>query len=81
MPRIWLDYCEFLMYQKRLTLTRKTFDEALRSLPITQHDRVWPLYLKFVQSFDIPETAIRVYRRYLKVFGFNFYFVLLKLFF
>ncbi|XP_015680994.1 pre-mRNA-splicing factor SYF1 [Protobothrops mucrosquamatus] len=67
MPRIWLDYCQFLMDQCRVTRTRRTFDRALRALPITQHHRIWPLYLKFVRLYPLPETAVRVYRRYLKL--------------
>lgn len=67
MPRIWLDYCQFLMDQCRITRTRRTFDRALRALPITQHHRIWPLYLRFVRLYPLPETAVRVYRRYLKV--------------
>lgn len=45
MPRIWLDYLEMLVEQKLITKARHTFDRALTSLPITQHDRVWILYL------------------------------------
>ena len=45
MPRVWLDYLEFLMEQKLVTQTRRTFDRAMTSLPITQHDRLWELYL------------------------------------
>ncbi|XP_064355470.1 pre-mRNA-splicing factor SYF1 [Dromaius novaehollandiae] len=67
MPRIWLDYCQFLVEQGRVTRTRRTFDRALRALPITQHHRVWPLYLQFVRRHPLPETAVRVYRRYLKL--------------
>ena len=67
MPRIWLDYCQFLMDQYKITRTRRTFDRALRALPLTQHKRIWPLYLKFIRSHDLPETAVRVYRRFLKV--------------
>lgn len=67
MPRIWLDYCQFLMDQCKITRTRRTFDRALRALPLTQHSRIWPLYIKFIQSYKLPETALRVYRRYLKV--------------
>ncbi|XP_045203954.2 pre-mRNA-splicing factor SYF1-like isoform X2 [Mercenaria mercenaria] len=67
MPRIWLDYCELLMSQGLITRTRQTFDRALRALPITQHHRIWPLYLKFVRMYDLKETAVRVYRRYLKL--------------
>lgn len=45
MPRIWLMYLEHLMGQKLLTRTRRTLDRALCSLPITQHDRLWQLFL------------------------------------
>lgn len=67
MPRIWMDYLAFLSRLPRPTFTRRAFDRALRSLPITQHDRIWSLYLRFVTQLGIPETAVRVYRRYLKV--------------
>ena len=67
MPRIWIDYCQFLVDQCKVTRSRRTFDRALRALPITQHRRIWPIYLKFVRKYHIPETAVRVYRRYLKV--------------
>ncbi|XP_042907950.1 pre-mRNA-splicing factor syf1 homolog isoform X2 [Parasteatoda tepidariorum] len=67
MPRIWLDYCEFIMAQCNITRTRDVFDRSLRALPITQHHRIWPLYLKFVTKKAPPETAVRVYRRYLKL--------------
>ncbi|XP_066563909.1 pre-mRNA-splicing factor SYF1 [Amia ocellicauda] len=67
MPRIWLDYCQFLVDQCRITRSRRTFDRALRALPVTQHPRVWPLYLRFVRRHPLPETAVRAYRRYLKL--------------
>ncbi|KAJ8300429.1 hypothetical protein KUTeg_021948 [Tegillarca granosa] len=67
MPRIWLDYCQFLMDQCKITSTRRTFDRALRALPITQHYRIWPLYLKFARLYHLPETAVRIYRRHLKL--------------
>lgn len=111
MPRIWLEYCDFLMTQRKATVTRRVFDRALQvhcvcsaaprsgcfaiawggcatpqppapsppplnpsrtlitrgcqALPITQHDRVWPLYLSFVRSLGVWQTAVRVYRRML----------------
>lgn len=67
MPRIWMDYCAFMVSQCKMTRSRQVFDRALRALPITQHHRIWPLYLDFLKRFDIPETAVRVYRRYLKL--------------
>ncbi|OTF82327.1 pre-mRNA-splicing factor SYF1-like protein, partial [Euroglyphus maynei] len=65
MPRIWIEYLQFLMSQCDLTKTRRTFDRSLQALPITQHNRIWPLYLKFIKSHNLPETSIRIYRRYL----------------
>ena len=67
MPRIWINYCTFMTEQNFITKTRHVFDRALRALPITQHHRIWPLYLTFVKMHNIPETAVRVFRRYLKV--------------
>uniref|UniRef100_A0AC35TLN3 Suf domain-containing protein n=1 Tax=Rhabditophanes sp. KR3021 TaxID=114890 RepID=A0AC35TLN3_9BILA len=68
MPKIWVDYCEYMSCTGMLTQGRLVFDRALRALPVTQHRLIWPLYVKFVVQYDIPETAIRVYRRYLKVY-------------
>ncbi len=67
MPRIWMDYAQFLVDQRKITMTRRVLDRALRALPITQHDRIWPIYIKFVRSHDIPETAVRVFRRWLQM--------------
>ncbi|KAJ3055132.1 pre-mRNA-splicing factor syf1 [Rhizophlyctis rosea] len=65
-PVIWIDYCRFLMHQNTPTRTRRTFDRALRSLPITQHAKLWDLYLKFARLVG-GETAVRVWRRFLKL--------------
>lgn len=67
MPRIWIDYCNLMVRRGLITETRRVFDRALRALPITQHMRIWPIYIEFVTKYNIPETAIRIYRRYLKV--------------
>ena len=67
MPRIWTDYCQFLSNQCLITRTRKACDRALRSLPITQHHRVWPIYIDLVDSYDINDTGVKVYNRYSKV--------------
>eukprot|EP01041_Mallomonas_annulata_P004566 gene4566-9076_t len=65
MPRIWTDYCEILIKTKKGTAARKAFDRALQSLPITQHDNIWKLYISWAKGFGVAETAVRVYRRYL----------------
>lgn len=63
-----MDYCSFMTSQCKISRSRHIYDRALRALPITQHHRIWPLYLGFLKKFSIPETAVRVYRRYLKLF-------------
>ena len=60
MPRIWLDYTQFLSDQRFVTRTRETFDRALRALPVPQHERIWQAYLGFVNSVGEAELALRV---------------------
>ena len=45
MPRIWIEYCTLLVDQRFVTRARRAFDRAICALPITQHDRIWQLYL------------------------------------
>lgn len=65
MPKIWEMYLSFLCQQPLLTFTRRTFDRALRALPLTQHNRIWALYRPFASSAG-GETAVRVWRRYIQ---------------
>ena len=66
MPRIWEMFLSFLMKQPLITNTRRTFDRALRALPITQHNRIWALYRPFASSAS-GDTAIRIWRRYVQI--------------
>ncbi|KAF2754436.1 pre-mRNA-splicing factor syf1 [Pseudovirgaria hyperparasitica] len=66
MPRIWEMYLTFLMQQPIITSTRRTFDRALRALPITQHSRIWALYRPFANSAS-GETAVKIWRRYIQI--------------
>lgn len=66
MPRLWLEYIEFLMKQKKISRARRALDNALQSLPITQHSRIWETYVKFIKEGEVPqETALCAFRRYL----------------
>lgn len=65
MPTIWVMALTFLSKQPLITYTRHMFDRALQALPVTQHDRIWPLYITWIKHIDVPETAVRVYRRFL----------------
>jgi pre-mRNA-splicing factor SYF1 len=66
MPRIWEMYLTFLMQQPLVTTTRRSFDRALRALPITQHNRIWALYRPFANTAS-GETAVRIWRRYMQI--------------
>src|SRR3990167_3238621 len=44
-----------------------THDRALKALPVTQHKRIWNIYLPWAMSTDIPETSQRIFRRGLKI--------------
>ncbi|KAJ3559252.1 hypothetical protein NPX13_g9560 [Xylaria arbuscula] len=66
MPRIWEMYLKFLLLQPLVTLTRRTFDRALRALPITQHNRIWAIYRPFANSAG-GDTAVKIWRRYMQV--------------
>lgn len=54
------------MKQPLVTPTRRTFDKALRALPITQHNRIWALYRPFANSAS-GDTAIKIWRRYTRI--------------
>jgi pre-mRNA-splicing factor SYF1 len=66
MPVIWEMYLTFLLRQPYITKTRRTFDRALRALPVTQHNRVWRLYKSFANSAS-GETAVRIWARYVQI--------------
>jgi pre-mRNA-splicing factor SYF1 len=66
MPRIWIMYLTHLSKQCKITKTRRAFDNALRALPLTQHDRIWKLYLDFARTAS-GTTAIRIWKRYMQV--------------
>lgn len=66
-PVIWLDYLDFLGKQRQIILLRRTFNRALQSLPITQHDRIWERYLHIIRDSDSIETVDNAYRRFLRL--------------
>lgn len=68
MPRIWEEFLGLLVHQNMISRARRTCDRALCALAITQHARVWAIYLKLVRQPFVPsETALCVYRRYLQL--------------
>ena len=66
MPKIWLDYWKFLGKQSLITRTRKTYDRALMSLPLPQHDVVWVEYVNWALNLGNLTVIKKVYEKYLK---------------
>mmetsp|Transcript_27913 Transcript_27913/g.86345 ORF Transcript_27913/g.86345 Transcript_27913/m.86345 type:complete len:928 (+) Transcript_27913:155-2938(+) len=64
MPRLWLDYCRVLRKMGKGTELRRAFDRALRALPVTQHEHVWPEYIDWAERFGVERTATTAYVRY-----------------
>lgn len=58
-------YLQFLIKQPAITLVRRSFDRALRALPITQHNRIWTLYIPFANAAS-GDTALKIWRRYIQ---------------
>ncbi|ORZ33401.1 hypothetical protein BCR44DRAFT_1438412 [Catenaria anguillulae PL171] len=69
MPRIWLDFLSLAVNEYpgecMPGTLRQWFDRALQALPVTQHDRIWELYLPWTKRY--PDIAIHVHKRYLKL--------------
>ena len=67
-PVIWSLYLKHLMKQRYIIKTIKIFNQALQTLPITQHkDWIWPLYLKFAKNIPITELSLQIWSRYLQL--------------
>lgn len=66
MPGIWKLYLESLLYQNPISIAsqgRAAYNRALQSLPITQHNHIWPLYCAFSKLAG-GETCIYVWKRF-----------------
>ena len=66
MPRIWEMYLGFLMEQPLVTRTRRTFDKALKALPMTQHNRIWSRFKTFAVSTPDLSTLC-IWKRYMQI--------------
>lgn len=48
-------------------MTRKTYDRALKALPVTQHEKIWTPYIEWTFSLSIPSTVKSIIHRYTKI--------------
>jgi pre-mRNA-splicing factor SYF1 len=71
-PRVWMEYLEYAHEKSSMdpTQLRHLANRALEAIPVTQHDKIWPVLLKYYQSTDtnwIPkETKLSLLRRYIQ---------------
>lgn len=70
-PRVWIEYLEYAHASGKVhpTKLRRLTNRSLESLPVTQHEKIWPTVLKYYQtpSPDIPkETKLAILRRYVQ---------------
>ena len=67
MPVIWKNFIEFLIEQNLITYTRKICDRALQMLPISQHEKIWKIYINFLENLTgCYKLKIFVFQRYCK---------------
>jgi len=67
MPVIWEMYARWILDQRRWSLVRPLLNRALQSLAVTQHHRVWKIFLEFGEVCECPQTTVRVLRRYSRI--------------
>ena len=67
MPIIWVNYIKFLMDQNLVTKTRLVLNKSLQMLPVTQHKKIWDIYIPWVESLiGCHKCKIEIFKRYLK---------------
>ena len=72
MPKIYLDYAKFLQKQQKISKVRQVYNQALQTLPTSQHPLIWQQYLEWAQSlaFENREFVLiakHAYKRYVKL--------------
>lgn len=66
-PVLWSRFVQHLLEEHRLFEARTAIDQALRVLPITQHDHVWQVVCDDYPRKDVPNTAASLLLRYAKL--------------
>ena len=67
MPKIWIDFIQFMFEQNLITKTKTIFNKALQAIPITQHKKLWDIYIPYIESLsNCHQTKIEIFKRYIK---------------
>lgn len=64
-PILWANYLKFLVKNLRgeIRLIRRTFNQALYNLPVSQHHLIWPGYILFADEIG-GKTGVLVYLKF-----------------
>ena len=61
MPKIWIDFIQFMFEQNLITKTKTIFNKALQAIPITQHKKLWDIYIPYIESLsNCHQTKIEI---------------------
>lgn len=65
-PILWVKYLTYLVHHQKHQIThiRRTFNDALYHLPITQHHMIWPLYISLADEIGGKFGAITYMKYY-----------------
>lgn len=70
-PRIWLMYAAVACRLRLKELGDDILDRSLRSLPITQHERIWDFYkehyCEFQRSINMQPSIVSIWKRWLQL--------------
>lgn len=66
-PILWVKLLQFLITKQNheITFIRRTFNDALYNLPVSQHHHIWPLYLSFADNIG-GVTGSSIYLKFIK---------------
>ena len=58
-PRVWIEYLEYAHEKSSMdpTRLRRLANRALEAIPVTQHDKIWPVLLKYYQTATSSSTS------------------------
>ncbi len=63
-PRLWEDALEVCAERARILDARNAFDDALRALPVSQHDRIWRCAVDTYIALVPPKSKAAIFERW-----------------
>ena len=62
-----LDITDMMPEGIKANKTKTIFNKALQAIPITQHKKLWDIYIPYIESLsNCHQTKIEIFKRYIK---------------